>query len=78
MTEVPEDKKDAYRAVMFHQFKDTLEFSSAYVHQLDEIKDSKELDLFFDVAFAIKHVFELWNAQGHIREIDSKEEVLDK
>ena len=28
--------------------------------------------------FAIKHVFELWNEQGHIREIDAKEEVLDE
>ena len=78
MSEVPEDKKDVYRAVMFHQFKDTLEFSSAYVHQLDEIKDSKELDLFIDVAFAIKHVFEHWNAQGHIVKVDAKEEVLDE
>lgn len=78
MTEVPEDKKDAYRAVMFYMFKDCLEFTSAYVHQLDETKDVKEIDLFFDVAFAVKHVFELWNEQGHIREIDAKEEVLDE
>lgn len=78
MTEVPEDKKDAYRAVMFYMFKDCLEFTSAYVHQLDETKDAKEIDLFFDVAFAVKHIFELWNEQGHIREIDSKEEVLDE
>lgn len=78
MTEVPEDKKDAYRAVMFYMFKDCLEFTSAYVHQLDETKDAKEIDLFFDVAFAVKHVFELWNAQGHIVEVDAKEEVLDE
>lgn len=78
MTEVPEDKKDAYRAVMFYMFKDCLEFTSAYVHQLDETKDAKEIDLFFDVAFAVKHVFELWNEQGHIVEVDAKEEVLDE
>lgn len=78
MSETPETKKDAYRGVMFYMFKDCLEFASAYVHQLDETKDAKEIDLFFDVAFAVKHVFELWNAQGHIREIDSKEEVLNE
>lgn len=78
MSETPETKKDAYRGVMFYMFKDCLEFTSAYVHQLDEIKDSKELDLFIDVAFAIKHVFEHWNAQGHIVEVDAKEEVLDE
>lgn len=78
MTEVPEDKKDAYRAVMFYMFKDCLEFTSAYVHQLDETKDVKEIDLFFDVAFAVKHVFEHWNAQGHIVEVNAKEEVLDE
>ena len=78
MSETPETKKDAYRGVMFYMFKDCLEFASAYVHQLDETEDAKEIDLFFDVAFAIKHVFEHWNAQGHIVEVDAKEEVLDE
>lgn len=77
MSETPETKKDAYRGVMFYMFKDCLEFASAYVHQLDETKDAKEIDLFFDVAFAVKAVFEHWNAQGHIREVEDKE-VLDE
>lgn len=77
MSETPETKKDAYRGVMFYMFKDCLEFTSAYVHQLDETKDAKEIDLFFDVAFAIKHVFEHWNAQGYIREVEDKEEVKE-
>lgn len=78
MSETPETKKDTYRAVIFHQFKDALEFSSTYVDQLDETKDAKEIDLFFDIVFAIKHVFEHWNAQGHIVKVDAKEEVLDE
>lgn len=78
MSETLETKKDAYRGVMFYMFKDCLEFASEYAHQLDETKDAKEIDLFFDVAFAIKHVFEHWNAQGHIVKVDAKEEVLDE